>query len=190
MYFAVGRAASLRNDAQTAADAAALAAAQDARDQLREGWLEVILDPRQWDEFLQGRKFVPSAACQVASEFAARNGAELTGSGCVPSSGGLLGFEVTVRTTGTVGRSIVPGTESRHATATAAAVIEPLCAFVPPVEPAPESTPTAPGDAPEDETLPLPVLKCNGNDWDIDPEDPSLPNAVELFAIRLTGDDE
>jgi hypothetical protein len=152
--------------------------------------LEVILDPLQWDEFLQGRQFVTTAACEAASEFAARNDAELAGPGCIPLTGTLTGFEVTVRTTGTVGRSIVPGTESRHATATARAVIEPLCNFVPPAEPEPDSTPPDPGDASEDETLPLPALDCNGNGWDINPEDPTLPNAGELFAVRLTADNE
>ncbi|WUI43475.1 pilus assembly protein TadG-related protein [Streptomyces zaomyceticus] len=189
-YFALGQAALTRNGAQTAADAAALAAAQDARDQLRRGWLDVIADPTQWDRFLEGQSYVDAAACQQAASFAARNAAELWGDGC---TGGLAegeGFRVTVRTTGTVGRSVIPGTESKHATATAEALIEPRCRFDPP-EPSPDPTPSEPGDGegePPEPPEPEPIvgLVCDGEPWVIDPEDPILPGASDLFRVRLT----
>ncbi|WTT13612.1 pilus assembly protein TadG-related protein [Streptomyces zaomyceticus] len=194
VYFAVGQAASTRNGAQTAADASALAAAQDARDQLRAGWAKVIADPAQWGPFLEGERYFDDSACLRAAEFAAKNGAGLSNGGCERLSSEGEGFKVTVRTTGTVGRSIVPGTESQHAEASAEAVIEPLCSFDPPeptsepTPPEPTSEPTPP-DSPSpdpDEEGPIVSLVCGDEDWDIDLEDPILPEAVDLFTVRLS----
>ncbi|MFE5897956.1 pilus assembly protein TadG-related protein [Streptomyces sp. NPDC056488] len=200
VYFVVGQAATTRNGAQTAADAAALAAAQDAREQLHEGWLDVILDPAQWERFLDAEDYTESSACQQAAAFAARNGANLAGDECARLAGSREGFSVTVKTTGTVGRSLVPGTESLHATASAKAVIEPKCSFVPPEPPATESPapeepepdpgPTEPDEEPEPEPEPITRLTCDEVTWTIDPDDPKLPSATDLFTVRLTGDDE
>ncbi|MFB7407858.1 pilus assembly protein TadG-related protein [Streptomyces sp. NPDC056202] len=189
-YFAIGQAAITRNGAQTAADAAALAAAQDARDQLRDGWLDVLSDPTQWDRFLGGKEYFDSSACRQAATFAASNEAELWGDGCTRVLGGGEGFRVTVRTTGTVGSSLIPGTESQHATATAEALIEPRCTFDAP-EPPRESTPTAPSDAEEEpevpeEPEPMVELVCAGDPWVIDLDDPDLPSATDLFRVRLS----
>ncbi|MFI8769903.1 pilus assembly protein TadG-related protein [Streptomyces sp. NPDC053792] len=189
-YFAVGQAVVTRNGAQTAADAAALAAAQDARRQLREGWLDVILDPAQWGKFVDGEGYFTSSACQQAAVFAARNAAKLTGDACEPL---FQGFSVTVTSTGTVGRSLIPGTESQHATASAKAVIEPKCRYIPPDisvpgEPESGSNPTDPAEEPEPE--PITGLSCGGDPWTIDPDDPKLPSAADLFTVRLAGDDE
>ncbi|MFD4318828.1 pilus assembly protein TadG-related protein [Streptomyces sp. NPDC058548] len=195
VYFAVGQAASTRNGAQTAADAAALAAAQDAREQLRTGWLEVITDPVQWDGFLQGKEFDSLPACQQAAVFAARNDALLSDSDCVPLSSGQEGFSVTVRSRESVGRSIVPGTEAQHATASAKAVIEPRCTFTAPTpepeESEPDPDPAEPGEEPTPEPEPEPItgLTCGDEAWTIDPDDPKLPSAVDLFTVRLAGDD-
>ncbi len=192
VYFVVGQAAATRSSAQTAADAAALAAAEDARTQLREGWLGVILAPEQWDGFLQGKAYDTSPACQQAAVFAAKNGGALPVD-CVPLAG-QQGFSVTVRTQKSVG---LPGTEARQATATAKALIEPKCFFTPPEEPEPEQTepdpdPTEPEEEPEPEPEPEPItgLTCGEEDWTIDPGDPVLPSAVDLFTVRLAGDDE
>ncbi|MFF6898767.1 pilus assembly protein TadG-related protein [Streptomyces hydrogenans] len=196
VYFAVGQAAVLRNGAQTAADAAALGAAQDARDQLREGWLVVIGDPDQWQQFVRGEGYDPGRACRKAAAFASLNRAELRYEDCVTLE---FGFTVTVRTEGTVGESIVPGTDERRATATASAVVEPLCSFVPPepspgpstespTEPTPSSTP--PVEPEEEEPDPILELTCGDNEWEVDPDDPVLPGADELFRVRLTSDDE
>ncbi|MFI8322273.1 hypothetical protein [Streptomyces sp. NPDC085529] len=197
VYFAVGQATILRGGAQTAADAAALGAAHDARDQLREGWFRVLGDPDQWQQFVRGERYDPERACQKAAAFASLNGAELDPQeGCVPSD---FGFTATVQTNGTVGESIVPGADERRATATASAVVEPLCSFVPPeptpdpsteppTDPDPSSTP--PEQSEEEEPDPVLVLSCGDEDWEIDPDDPVLPGADDLFRVRLTGDDE
>jgi hypothetical protein len=190
-YFAVGQAAATRNGAQTAADAAALAAAQDARDQLRDGWIGVIADPSAWPDYLDGGRFESDEACRRAGTFAAKNDAELWGDECVPVDG--TGFRVTVRTRGTVGASVIPGTDERHAIATATAVIEPRCTLdTPESEPtqAPAETPDA-EDADEEERKPILGLSCDGVPWEIDPENPSLlPSAADLFIVRLTANDE
>ncbi|MEU0403898.1 pilus assembly protein TadG-related protein [Streptomyces sp. NPDC006197] len=177
-YFLVGQAALTRNSAQTAADAAALAAAQDAREQLRDGWIGVILDPGQWNRFLQGGADTGDSPCQQAEEFAARNKATLAGSdACAPLSTGEHGFKVTVSTT---------GRESRHATASAEAVIEPLCSFAAPDPP--ESPPPSPdeGEGEPDGEDPVVDLVCDGEQWVIDPESPRLPSAADLFRVRLS----
>ncbi|MFJ7956636.1 pilus assembly protein TadG-related protein [Streptomyces sp. NPDC096319] len=174
-YFLVGQAALTRNSAQTAADAAALAAAQDARNQLREGWIEVILDPQQWERFVNGLDYSPGPACRQAELFAARNEAALTGEGCVPLSDG---FRATVTTR---------GRESHPATASAEAVLEPRCTFDPPA-PTQEPTPPGPdeGDDEPDEEKPVVGLECDGEPWVIDPESPTLPDAADLFRVRLS----
>ncbi|GGR28306.1 hypothetical protein GCM10010282_20860 [Streptomyces roseolus] len=186
VYFVVGKAAVVRNGAQTAADAAALAAAQDARQQLREGWLGVIDNPAQWQQYVAGDGYEPELACQAASSFAARNGARVED--CSPTA---FGFRVTVHSTSTVGDSTVPGVGNSPAVASAVAVIEPRCSFAevdPTEEPEATSTPSA---APEEEDPPPIVgLECDGLPQVIDPMDPDLPDAGDLFRVRLTGDDE
>ncbi|MFD8010893.1 hypothetical protein [Streptomyces sp. NPDC058955] len=192
VYFAVGQAAVLRNGGQTAADAAALGAAQDAREQLRDSWLDVMGDTSQWQPFLQGREYDEDRACQRAMAFASLNDAELLPEDCVPVD---FGFSVTVQTVDTVGDSIVPGADEQRATATASAVVEPLCSFEPPepgtdppTEPDPSSSP--PGEPEEEDPGPIKGLICDGEAWEIDPEDPTLPGVDDLFRVRLTGDDE
>ncbi|MCD2464700.1 pilus assembly protein TadG-related protein [Streptomyces sp. MBT42] len=189
-YFVVGQAGALRNNAQTAADAAALAAAEDARTQLREGWLGVVLDPGQWDRFVEGTEYESYSACQQAAVFAAKNDGTLAEGDCARLAG-QQGFSVTVRTQGSVG---LPGTEARNAVASATALIEPRCNFTPPEEPGPDETapdpaPTEPEEEPEPEPEPI-GLTCGDEVWTIDPGDPVLPSAVDLFTVRLAGDDE
>lgn len=197
VYFAVGQAAVLRNGAQSAADSAALAAAQDARAQIRDRWLDVLSDPTQWQPLLRGEGYTVERACERAITLASRNDAVLAREDCVPLE---FGFTVTVQTDGTVGKSIVPGTDERRATATASAVIEPLCSFEPPepsiepsTEPPSDPDPTsAPSEEPEEEEAPEPivVLLCDGEPWEIDLEASTLPGVDDLFRVRLTGDDE
>ncbi|MEU6933044.1 pilus assembly protein TadG-related protein [Streptomyces sp. NPDC046374] len=197
VYFAVGQAAAVRNSGQTAADSAALAAAQDARGQLRDGWLDVILDPAEWAAYLRGEEYDTVSACRNAAVFAEENDAELWGDRCVRLSG-EEGFRVTIRTLGTVGDSVVPGTADRHASATATAVLEPRCFFdppaptvpppttPPPTNPAPTGTATPePTPTPSPEPEPITGLFCDGVEWTIDPEHPRLPDAAELFTVRL-----
>ncbi|GGS86469.1 MULTISPECIES: pilus assembly protein TadG-related protein [Streptomyces] len=167
-YLAVGQAAANRNGAQTAADAAALAAAQDSRDQLADLWTENVLDPDTWRAIFDGTTAGLAPSCRRAEELAARNDADVLA--CRPD--GPLGFTVEVETEDTVGESIVPGTESMRSQASATAVIEPRCTF------------ELPGaDAGDDE---LPPLDCEGEDWELDPEDLEvLPDPRDLFDVHL-----
>lgn len=193
VYFVVGQAAALRSDAQTAADAAALAAAQNARNQLLDGWLAVIRDPGQWPRFVDAEAYEVAPACQSAVDFAARNDAVLEDDGCIPLAAATVGFRVTVRTADTVGRSVVPGTEDQDAVASATAVIAPKCIFVQPEpEPEPEPDPSStPPDAPEDEEQgSIAELICGDLTWEVHPDDPTLPPADDLFNVHLTNHDE
>ncbi|MEU7030138.1 hypothetical protein AB0A60_26090 [Streptomyces sp. NPDC046275] len=195
VYFAVAQASVLRGGGQTAADAAALAAAQDARQQLRDGWREVVLDPEAWEGFLRGREYDVGTACEHAAQYANDNDAEMSPADCFDrTSGNGVEFRVRVSTSGTVGKSLVPGTEGRHAEATATALLEPRCSFDAP-EPTPPPTPSTPTPTdsatpeptatPSPEPEPITGLVCDGVEWTIDPEDPQLPGAAELFSVRL-----
>ncbi|MFK8909463.1 pilus assembly protein TadG-related protein, partial [Streptomyces sp. YS-3] len=122
-YFAVGQAAAKRNEAETAADAAALAAAQDYRDRLHDKLLTGF-DPVLWKDVLDGlRGGNAYASCGAAEALAASNGASVKT--CVP--GDWPGYTVSVRTTTTAGKSVVAATETSRGTAEATAVIEPRC---------------------------------------------------------------
>ncbi|WP_246095180.1 hypothetical protein [Streptomyces roseicoloratus] len=197
VYFAVAQAAVTRSGGQTAADAAALAAAQDARRQLRDGWRDVILDPDAWGDFLRGDGYDIDLACERAESLAADNGARIPAPRDCEDRlvGGDIEFRVRVSTIGTVGSSLVPGTEDRHAEATATAVLEPLCSFDAPEPTPPPPTPTTPAPTasgtpdptptPSPEPEPITGLVCNGDTWTIDPGDPRLPDAADLFTVRL-----
>ncbi|MGW1956631.1 pilus assembly protein TadG-related protein [Streptomyces sp. NPDC001920] len=173
-YLAVGQAAANRNGAQTAADAAALAAAQETRDQLAGDWLQVVGDPAKWQEILDGGTEVIDG-CWRAYELADQNDA--TVQGCDTTE--PLGYKVVVLTNRFVGDSIVPGTENVRSTASATAVIESRCTF------------DLPGSGAEDgegnDVLPLPQLTCDDETWDPDPDDPStLPGPEDLFDVHLS----
>ncbi|GGQ52370.1 hypothetical protein GCM10010216_11370 [Streptomyces flaveolus] len=166
-YFAVGQAAATRNEAQTAADAAALAAALETRDALAGQWLQNVEKPDVWQEIFDGNTPVGNG-CWRAYQLAARNDASVD---CTLV--GPLSYRVVAETNETVGDTIVPGTEGQRATESATAVIEPRCSFELPVE------------DPGDDTLPK--LACEGGqDWDLEPEDVSeLPKPEDLFDVHL-----
>ncbi|CQR62146.1 pilus assembly protein TadG-related protein [Streptomyces leeuwenhoekii] len=167
-YLAVGQAGANRNGAQTAADAAALAAAQDTRDQLAAAWEQSVLTPEKWQDIFDGDVPGLGPSCRRADQLAARNDARVLS--CVPE--GLLAFVVEVETNKTVGDSIVPGTENQKSVASAKAVIEPRCTFEPPA-----------ADAGKDE---LPRLGCQDRNWDLDPKDlGNLPGPEDLFDVHL-----
>jgi hypothetical protein len=168
-YFAVGQAAANRNDAQTAADAAALAAAQDRRDQLAGAWVQNLLDPTKWQDIFDGAAEGLGLSCWRADQLAAQNDADVLS--CTPD--GLLGYTVVVETNDTVGNSIVPGTEDEKSQETATAVIEPRCAFELPAEDAGNDT--------------LPALTCEGEEWELDPKGPEelFPKPEDLFDVHL-----
>jgi hypothetical protein len=165
-YLAVGQAAANRSGAQTAADAAALAAAQEARDQLADMWLENVLEPTQWQGIFDGN--VPlDDPCWRARELAALNDAKALCWGAGP-----LRFEVEAESNKPVGDSIVPGTEAMTSKATASAVIESRCVF------------EAPGEDPDEDTLP--GLTCEHDSWPLDPDDlDDLPKPEDLFDVHL-----
>ncbi|MEU5093335.1 pilus assembly protein TadG-related protein [Streptomyces sp. NPDC020996] len=167
-YLAVGQAAATRNGAQTAADAAALAAAQDLRDKLAGKWVEDVLDPTKWQDVFDGNVTGLEPSCWRADALAAHNGAHVER--CAPK--GPLGYTVAVKTDKPVGDTIVPGTEDQYATASAIAVIEPLCTF------------QLPGEGAEKDTLPK--LTCKSGEWDLKPDDlTDLPEPQDLFDVHL-----
>nr|WP_234021633.1 pilus assembly protein TadG-related protein [Streptomyces sp. 351MFTsu5.1] len=173
-YLAVGQAAANRNGAQTAADAAALAAALDTRDRITDKWVENILDPTKWQGIFDGVG-VDFNGCARADQLAAQNDA--TRLGCDAVSEPYPGYTVVVRTNKTVGDSIVPGVEGKRSTESATAVIEPLCEF------------KLPG---EDADV-LPKLECDGGvEWTLNPDDlTDLPGPEDLFDVHLArGNDE
>lgn len=168
-YFAVGQATVNRGGAQTAADAAALAAAQDARDQLAGEWAEAVLDPGKWQDIFEGDVELVGDPCSRADQLAGQNDADIQG--CA-GTGVPLGYEVVVQTRRTMGESIVPVTAQKKSRATATAVIEPLCEFKP-----------LPEDAGDDV---LPRLTCDGKNWDLKPDDlTELPAPEDLFDVHL-----
>ncbi len=197
-FFAVGQAGATRNGAQSAADAAALAAAKDSRD----GFLLDGLGVDGWEDLFEG-ELTGEDGCAAGGRYAAMNGASIAGEGCVMLGDGRWGFRVTVRSVKPVGDTILPGTEGQHAIATATAVVEPRCAFDPP-DPAEAPDPTettgpgdpgespAPGDPSDgagdtDQDAPaLGSITCDGTRLDLDPED--LPDMSDLFEVRLTED--
>ncbi|MFJ3233551.1 pilus assembly protein TadG-related protein [Streptomyces sp. NPDC086787] len=166
-YLAVGQAAANRSGAQTAADAAALAAAQNTRDQLADQWESAVLDPTKWQEIFDGKAPV-SPSCWRAHQLAGQNNAHVESCG----SKGLLDYEVSVQTDKPVGDSVVPGTEHTYADASATAVIEPLCTFE---IPGTEAGQTA-----------LPRLTCKDRNWNLDPHDlTDIPGPEDLFDVHL-----
>ncbi|MDO0935986.1 pilus assembly protein TadG-related protein [Streptomyces sp. DG2A-72] len=168
VYLAVGQAAANRNGAQTAADAAALAAALDTRDKLTDEWVDNLLDPTKWQDIFDGVD-VGLDGCGRAHQLAAQNDATAD---CTPLPGLPPGYTVDVETTESVGDSIVPGTENMHSKATATAVIELRCDFDLPGE-----------DAGEDV---LPELTCGDDTWDLNPDDlDDLPGPEDLFDVHL-----
>ncbi|MCF3105645.1 hypothetical protein IPZ58_29220 [Streptomyces roseoverticillatus] len=201
-YFAVGQAAASRNGAQSAADAAALAAAQDAREQLRAGLLNALADPASWDGLLKGRGFFTKRACEAAGRFAGRNGSDvLPGDrGCRSLGSGRTGFTVTVRTRESMGSSVIPGTEKEHPEATATAVVVPrACSVQPPAKadaPAGDGrkpdAPDKPGKPEKGQDAPAHVkLRCaDGRTWDLDPGAPdgmrNFPTVADLFSVKLS----
>ncbi|MFJ2767655.1 pilus assembly protein TadG-related protein [Streptomyces sp. NPDC087300] len=169
-FFAFAQAASARNGAQTAADAAALAAAQDARDELIDGLVLSIGESDDWLDWLAGDRFTGEGAQQAASALAAENDSTATVSPAEVN--GYPGFRAEIETNYTVGDSIIPGTESKHAKADATAIIKPRCDVDPSADPK---------KAVE--------LKCDGElPFEIDPDEfepGDLPDASVLFSVHL-----
>ncbi|MET8839635.1 pilus assembly protein TadG-related protein [Streptomyces rubiginosohelvolus] len=121
-FFAVGKASALRNGSQGAADAAALAAAQQARTNFGTGFYASLLG-NTLDAFL----VMPfTAPCSEAQRLASANDAdeEL----CYPTSG-YLRDRITVEVEGRkpVDSPVLPGSQNKKAEAKATALIEFRC---------------------------------------------------------------
>ncbi|WP_371665611.1 MULTISPECIES: pilus assembly protein TadG-related protein [unclassified Streptomyces] len=121
-FFAVGKASALRNGAQGAADAAALAAAQQNRENFGTGFL-ASLPGDMLEQFLRAHRVY---GCPAARKFAAENQARL--SDCLPTLGGRRDrIKVEVKGRKPVDSSVIPGTKKRVAKATATAIVEFRC---------------------------------------------------------------
>ncbi|MFI9047625.1 pilus assembly protein TadG-related protein [Streptomyces sp. NPDC053427] len=181
--FAVGQAAATRNSAQTAADAAALGAAQSYRDDLYRALHKAVESGDGWDDLLRALGVPTGTACRNAMWFAGKNDARVTV--CTPDSW-PTSFAVRVTTRGTVGDSIVPGTERTHASAGAKSVVTPRCT----VRPAKSGQQPGGGDggkAGKKEPGKGKIeLICDGKPWTLDPKhlDP-FPEPSDFFAVRL-----
>ncbi|MCW7946800.1 hypothetical protein AAW14_33535 [Streptomyces hygroscopicus] len=170
-FFVFAQAASARNGAQSAADAAALAAAQDSRTELMTRLQDAIGHDDHWLDWLNGSQFEGTGATAAAERLANDNDATVPG-GAVPTTvNGYPGYRVAIETRYTVGKSIIPGTETQHARAVATAVIQPRCAFARNADP----------------KKPL-QLNCGGQLVNIDPshfQSGDLPDASVLFSVHL-----
>ncbi|MDQ0774815.1 hypothetical protein QF026_003281 [Streptomyces aurantiacus] len=150
-----------------------MAAAQDARDELMEGLEGAIGVDDDWLDWLDGGAFGDKfeGATAAAQQLAAENDSTVQGEAQRVTVGELPGFRVAIKTNFTVGDSIIPGTETKHAKADATAVIAPRCDF----------------DLDADPVDPI-TLDCDGESVDIDPEDfdlDDLPDASVLFSVHL-----
>ncbi len=170
-FFAVGKASVLRNESQSAADAAALAAAQSARDDFGAGFYASLL--KDTLNLFLDESFAPP--CYEAQRLAAANDADSVL--CVPTSG-YLRDRVTVEVEGRapVDSPVVPGTERRFAKAKATALVEFRC-------PRPKAV-DSDGDGVQD----LFTFTCsNGEILEITPDDAPPWETVSrtLFDVRL-----
>ncbi|MFF2959346.1 pilus assembly protein TadG-related protein [Streptomyces sp. NPDC098085] len=122
VFFAVGKAAALRNGAQGAADAAALAAGQQARENFEAPFL-ASLPGKMLDPFLQAH---PVQGCTAAQGLADSNRARVTD--CYPIPGGLRDrIRVEVKGHDPVDSPVVPDTKKIFAETKATVVIEFRC---------------------------------------------------------------
>ncbi|MGW8488450.1 pilus assembly protein TadG-related protein [Streptomyces sp. NPDC055886] len=121
-FFAVGKASALRNGSQGAADAAALAAAQQARTNFGPGFYASLLG-NALDIFLV-KPFV--APCSEAQRLASANDADKELCYATP---GYLRDRITVEVEGRkpVDSPVLPGSQNKKAKAKATALIEFRC---------------------------------------------------------------
>ncbi|MFG3407268.1 pilus assembly protein TadG-related protein [Streptomyces sp. NPDC048142] len=170
-FFAVGKASALRNGSQGAADAAALAAAQQARDDFGPGFYASLRD-NMLDAFL----IEPfDAPCSEAQRLASANDADHRL--CYPTPG-YLRDRITVEVEGRkpVDSPVLPGSQNKKAKAKATALIEFSC-------PNPKAV-----DSNSDGVQDLFIFTCrNGEIVEIPPAGPPPWESVSrtLFDVRL-----
>lgn len=148
-----------------------MAAAQSSRDELMTGLEGAIGHDDHWLDWLKGDRYQGTGATAAAERLAAENDSTVQGGAVASVVNGYPAYRVAIVTRYTVGKSIIPGTESRHAKAEATAVIQPRCTV------APDADPKKPVQ-----------LDCAGRLVDIDPEDfhsDDLPDASVLFSVHL-----
>ncbi|MFK0254406.1 pilus assembly protein TadG-related protein [Streptomyces sp. NPDC090445] len=182
-FFVVGMASATRSNAQGAADAAALAAAREARDNAFLGLDLLALEPADWEKIANGDLLKSQGACAKAAEFAALNDATAECRATVPE------FAVSVRTKGVVGRSVIPASADMHGEASARALIEPRCSLRSAPTPAPTAT-TSPSPTPSPTSSPGTggvTFLCSGKPLKLDPSKPGPLRqlARALFTVRL-----
>ncbi|THA73039.1 hypothetical protein E6R60_25615 [Streptomyces sp. A0642] len=200
-FFAVGQASATRNGAQGAADAAALAAAQEARDNLGVPFLAALREPNGLSKFLENYRYFEKG-CWKARQLASANDSHLHSDD--PFRRPLCGWDegflrdrvtVSVETDYTVGSSVIPSTKTTHGKATATAVIQFRCS--PNLKDVPSDDPGSDeGDDGEDQggkpDLPIPTLSCDGlsDGLKVDPAHPELWKSVAkaIFAVHLIDD--
>ncbi|WP_443058564.1 pilus assembly protein TadG-related protein [Streptomyces sp. NBC_00442] len=180
-FFAVGQASATRNGAQGAADSAALAAAQRAREEVAPKVLAALMTSGGLETIFDDGVVLADAHAEAAN-FAAKNHADLQTLDPRPDGVGRFTFKAIVKTQYTVGKSVIPGTEQDHGTAAATAVVELRCSLppggvagssqapTPTPTPTPTSTPPSPG-----------TITCGGKDLPTDP----MPAPEELFTVKL-----
>ncbi|MEU9744266.1 pilus assembly protein TadG-related protein [Streptomyces niveus] len=185
-FFAVGQAGATRNGAQSGADAAALAAAQESRDDFGIDLLANFFNPGFLNDVFNGSPIGRFVGCEEARHLAEANDTRVQG--CGWANGGRWGFTVVVETQQTMGDSILPGTEDKRAEATATAIVVPRCEFRPAVEDGDEGEDSEPEEGEEEEPSLPGELICNGKPLDLDPENLVLPDMSVLFSVRLAED--
>lgn len=169
-FFAFAQAAVARNGAQSAADAAALAAGQEAREELIDGLLEALESDEPWGDWIDGLEPVGAGARPAAERLAAANDADVEAFGAGEAAG-LQSFSVQVSTRYPVGESVIPGTEAEHARAEAVAVVKPRCSVS--------------GEDDPEEVL---AFACDGQRYEFPLDDFSedlLPDAAVLYSVYL-----
>jgi hypothetical protein len=125
-FFAVAQAAAVRNAGQSAADAAALAAAQDDRERFFDGFLDAVHGDDDWQNWLHLTEVVSPSGCGAAADFAGRNDSDVVA--CEPVlRHGDPGYTVRIRTRFDTGDTFLPGADHRHGEAEATAVVRPRC---------------------------------------------------------------
>lgn len=187
VFFAFGEADVQRNGAQTAADAAALAAAKESRS-LLEPELKANLTNPDFFASVFNAPFLGSFgnACGKASEFAGAN--EASDVQCRQLSDGRWGYEVRLKSNKGMSTNVVPGTEGKRAEAEAVAVVEPRCTFIP--APDSDSDPDSDADAepdPDGVGASIGKVRCDGDlEWAVGPEGLTLmPDVADLFSVHL-----
>lgn len=166
-FFAVGQASAKRNGAQTAADAAALAAARETRDEVKDAFGSALAagDLLKLGQLLGGIGMDGAGACPAAYALASENDARIAL--CVQAEG-LPGSTVRVVTNGTVGESVIDGVENIHAEAGATAVVEARCTL----------------GGKDGKTI---KFVCNGENLSIDPtENGFVLDLSDFFTVHLS----